>query len=142
MPSVQVYVNRKLSDVQKHGAASCIIREISDKLGKPKELVAVFFMETTGDMAFSGSMGGAVCPTVQFAPEVSPREPFWTAAWPVLRLTFSIAGYVPPRLCGSMSRPPKRAGSAWEVCWYDVADGALYGGNIRLGVGKISVCDH
>lgn len=32
MPSVQVYVNRKLSDVQKHGAASCIIREISDKL--------------------------------------------------------------------------------------------------------------
>ena len=65
MPSVQVYVNRKLSDVQKHGAASCIIREISNKLGKPKELVAVFFMETTGDMAFSGSMGGAVCPTVQ-----------------------------------------------------------------------------
>lgn len=51
--------------MQKHGAASCIIREISDKLGKPKELVAVFFMETTGDMAFSGSMGGAVCPTVQ-----------------------------------------------------------------------------
>lgn len=49
--------------MQKHGAASCIIREISDKLGKPKELVAVFFMETTGDMAFSGSMGGAVCPT-------------------------------------------------------------------------------
>lgn len=73
MPSVQVYVNRKLSDVQKHGAASCIIREISDKLGKPKELVAVFFMETTEDMAFSGSMGGAVCPTVQLcAGGVSP----------------------------------------------------------------------
>lgn len=59
--------------MQKHGAASCIIREISDKLGKPKELVAVFFMETTGDMAFSGSMGGAVCPSVQLcAGGVSP----------------------------------------------------------------------
>ena len=59
--------------MQKHGAASCIIREISDKLGKPKELVAVFLMETTGDMAFSGSMGGAVCPTVQLcAGGVSP----------------------------------------------------------------------
>lgn len=40
---------------------------------KAKELVAVFFMETTGDMAFSGSMGGAVCPTVQLcAGGVSP----------------------------------------------------------------------
>ena len=30
-------------------------------------------METTGDMAFSGSMGGAVCPTVQLcAGGVSP----------------------------------------------------------------------
>lgn len=52
MPSVQKYMLIE----KKHGAAFCSIREISDKLEKAKELVAVFFVETTGDMVPSGSV--------------------------------------------------------------------------------------
>lgn len=142
MPSVQVYVNRKLSDVQKHGAASCIIREISAKLGKPKELVAVFFMETTEDMAFPGSMGGVVCPTVQLcAGGVSPGAVL-DSCMIGIAAGFQHSGICPSEAVRINVTPPEKGRFCMGVCWYDVADGTLYRGNIRLGAGAAGIRDH
>ena len=53
-----------------------------------------------------------------------------------------ISGICPAKAVRIYVTPPKRAGSAWEVCWYDVADGTLYRGNIRLGAGAAGIRDH
>lgn len=52
------------------------------------------------------------------------------------------SGICPAKAVRIYVTPPKRAGSAWEVCWYDVADGTLYRGNIRLGAGAAGIRDH